>query len=90
MTKQFTSVITVEFAYNNRVANSKEEYIELLKQQYLEQHDIQFEEIKEFINQKCELIVERSLDWGDSSYGEGLMQVNEPLFELKAILEEVE
>ena len=30
MTKTFTSVITVEFAYNNRVANSKEEYIELL------------------------------------------------------------
>ena len=26
MSKQFTSVITVEFAYNNRVANSKEEY----------------------------------------------------------------
>ena len=44
MTKQFTSVITVEFAYNNRVANSKEEYIELLKQQYLEQHDIELED----------------------------------------------
>ena len=42
--KQFTSVITVEFAYNNRVANSKEEYIELLKQQYLEQHDIELED----------------------------------------------
>ncbi len=55
MTKQFTSVITVEFAYNNRVANSKEEYIELLKQQYLEQHDIELEdheitEIKEIEN----------------------------------------
>ena len=44
MSKQFTSVITVEFACNNRVANSKEEYIELLKQQYLEQHDIELEE----------------------------------------------
>ena len=44
MTKQFTSVITVEFAYNNREANSKEEYIELLKQQYLEQHDIELED----------------------------------------------
>ena len=44
MTKQFTSVITVEFAYNNRVANSKEEYIELLKQQYLEQHNIQLQD----------------------------------------------
>jgi len=56
MTKTFTSVITVEFAYNNRVANSKEEYIELLKQQYLEQHDIELEEheiteIKELDNE---------------------------------------
>ena len=44
MTKQFTSVITVEFAYNNHAANSKEEYIELLKQQYLEQHDIELQD----------------------------------------------
>ena len=29
--KMFSSVITVEFAYNNREANSKEEYIKLLK-----------------------------------------------------------
>ena len=51
---------------------------------------IQFDVIKEFIDKKCESIVERSLDWGDSSFGEELMEVNEPLFELKAILEEVE
>ena len=53
-------------------------------------NDIQFNEIKDFIDNKCESIVERSLDWGDSSFGEELMEVNEPLFELKAILEEVE
>jgi len=53
-------------------------------------NDIQFDEIKEFIDKKCESIVERSLDWGDSSFGEELMEVNEPLFELKVILEEVE
>ena len=53
-------------------------------------NDIQFNEIKEFINKKCESIVQRSLDWGDSSFGEELMEVNEPLFELKAILEDVE
>ena len=29
MTKEFTSIVTVEFAYNNRVAESKEEYIEV-------------------------------------------------------------
>ena len=44
MTKEFTSIVTVEFAYNNRVAESKEEYIELLKEQYLEQHDIELED----------------------------------------------
>ena len=53
-------------------------------------NDIQFNEIKEFIDNKCESIVERSLDWGDSSFGEELMEVNEPLFELKAILEDIE
>ena len=42
--KMFTSVITVEFAYNNREANSKEEYIKLLKEQYLEQHDIELQD----------------------------------------------
>ncbi len=52
--------------------------------------DIQFNQIKDFIDKKCESIVERSLDWGDSSFGEELIEVNEPLFELKAILEEVE
>jgi|TARA_Y100000289_G_scaffold55055_1_gene57865 hypothetical protein len=44
MTKLFSSVITVEFAYNNRVAESKEEYIELLKQHYLAKHDIELED----------------------------------------------
>ncbi len=39
--KMFTSVITVEFAYNNRYAYNKEEYIELLKNQYLEEYNIQ-------------------------------------------------
>ena len=34
-------VIIVEFAYNNRVAASKEEYIELLKEEYLARHDIE-------------------------------------------------
>ena len=44
MTKLFSSVITVEFAYNHRVAESKEEYIELLKQEYLARHDIELED----------------------------------------------
>ena len=43
MVKLFSSVITVEFAYNNRVAASKKEYIELLKEEYLARHDIELE-----------------------------------------------
>jgi len=41
MTKHFSSVIMVEFAYNNRIAASKEEYIELLKEEYRARHDIE-------------------------------------------------
>ena len=41
MTKQFTSIVTVEFAYNNRVAESKEEYIELLKEQFRDDYNIE-------------------------------------------------
>ena len=44
MIKSFSSVIIVEFAYNNRVAESKEEYIELLKEEYLAKHDIELED----------------------------------------------
>ena len=29
-------------------------------------NEIQFNEIKEFIDKKCESMIERSLDWGDS------------------------
>ena len=54
MVKLFSSVITVEFAYNNRVAASKEEYIELLKEEYLARHDIELEghEITEITEKK--------------------------------------
>ena len=41
MTKEFTSIVTVEFAYTNRVAESKEEYIELLKEQYRDAYTIE-------------------------------------------------
>ena len=55
MTKQFTSVVTVEFAYNNHEANSKEHYIDILKRQYLEEYNIELQdyeitEIKEIEN----------------------------------------
>ena len=54
MIKSFSSVIIVKFAYNNRVAASKEEYIELLKEEYLARHDIELEghEITEITEKK--------------------------------------
>jgi len=39
MTKTFTSLVVVEFAINNYEAESKEEYIDILKTQYLEEHN---------------------------------------------------
>ena len=71
--------------HNHDIQNNDQLHT-FIKHQKLSQVD----EIKKFIDNKCESIVERSLDWGDSSYGEELMEVNQPLFELKAILEEVE
>ena len=44
MPKQFTSLITVEFAYNNHEANSKEDYIDLLKRQYQEFYNIDLQD----------------------------------------------
>ena len=54
MTKRFSSVIIVEFAYNERFAASKEEYIKLLKQEYLINHDIELSdhEITEITEKK--------------------------------------
>ena len=44
MPKMFTSVIVVEFAYNNHEAESKEEYIDILKRQYLEFYNIDLQD----------------------------------------------
>jgi len=53
MTKTFKSVIVVEFAYNFHEAESKEHYIDLLKRQYLKQHDIELEDYE--INEITEI-----------------------------------
>jgi len=44
MPKLFTSLITVQFALNNHEANSKEDYIDLLKRQYLEEFNIDLQD----------------------------------------------
>ena len=38
--KQFTSTVTIVFDINNHEANSKEEYIQMLKDQYEESYGI--------------------------------------------------
>ncbi len=44
MPKLFQSLVTLEFALNNHEANSKEEYIDLLKRQYLEEYNIELQD----------------------------------------------
>ena len=54
MTKEFTSIVTVEFAYNNRVAESKEEYIELLDKLCTRNRRKKNEMIEILIEDACE------------------------------------
>ena len=49
--------------------------------------DKQFEQLKEYVVESCESIMERSLDWGDSDYADNIMDSNEILFEFRSILE---
>jgi len=49
--------------------------------------DEQFEQLKEYVVESCESIMERSLDWGDSDYADNIMDSNEILFEFRSILE---
>ena len=49
--------------------------------------DEQFEQLKEYVVESCESIMERSLDWGDSDYADNIIDSNEVLFEFRSILE---
>ena len=49
--------------------------------------DNQFKQLKEYVVESCESIMERSLDWGDSDYADNIMDSNEILFEFRSILE---
>ena len=49
--------------------------------------DKQFEQLKEYVIDSCESIMDRSLDWGDSDYADEIIDSNEVLFELRSILE---
>ena len=51
--------------------------------------DNQFEQLKEYVVESCESIMERSLDWGDSDYADSIIEENEILFEFRSIIEGV-
>ena len=52
--------------------------------------DEQFDQLKEYVVESCESIMERSLDWGDSDYADNIIDSNEALFEFRSILEDIE
>ena len=52
--------------------------------------DNQFNELEEFIEKECDYVSEIASEYIDSEIGNELIENNKPLFELKAILEEVE
>ena len=56
MTKEFTSTVTLTFDLNNLEAESKEDYIRLLKLQYQEYYNINImtEEISDIIEYNLE------------------------------------
>ena len=51
--------------------------------------DNQFEQLKEYVVDSCENIMDRSLEWADSDLGNEIIDNNEILFEFRSILESV-
>ena len=50
--------------------------------------DNQFEQLKEYVIDSCENIMDRSLEWSDSDLSNELIDNNEILFDFRTILEE--
>ena len=51
--------------------------------------DEQFEQLKEYVIESCENIMDRSLEWADSELSNEIIDNNEILFEFRSILESV-
>ena len=51
--------------------------------------DEQFEQLKEYVIESCEDIMDRSLEWADSDLSDEIIDNNEILFEFRSILESV-
>ena len=52
--------------------------------------DEQFEQLKEYVIDSCENIMDRSLEWADSDLSNELIDNNEILFDFRTILEDIE
>ena len=50
--------------------------------------DEQFDQLKEYVVDSCENIMDRSLEWADSDLSNELIDNNEILFDFRSILEE--
>ena len=49
----------------------------------------QFEQLKEYVVDSCENIMDRSLEWADSDLSNEIIDDNEILFEFRSILDGV-
>ena len=49
----------------------------------------QFEQLKEYVADTCENIMDRSLEWADSDLSNEIIDDNEIIFEFRSILEGV-
>ena len=49
----------------------------------------QFEQLKEYVADTCEDIMDRSLEWADSDLSNEIIDDNEIIFEFRSILEGV-
>ena len=50
--------------------------------------DEQFEQLREYVIDTCENIMDRSLEWADSDLSNELIDNNEILFDFRTMLEE--
>ena len=62
MAKEYTSTITVTFGGNNLQAESKEDYIKLLKENFLEEYNIELQDDEITIDDDS--IIEDYHNWG--------------------------
>ena len=51
--------------------------------------DKQFEQLKDYVIESCENIMDRSLEWADSDLSNEILDENEILFEFRSILESI-